>query len=159
MEHRFIVDNNAGKLVKWLRMMGYDTLFFNEQDDGRMVKTALAEDRVVVTRDTQIIKRRVATTGEIKVILLNDENPERQLNQVVKKLRLEYKYKPFSLCLECNQHLKPREKDEVRDLVPAYVFNTQNSYMQCPACRRVYWKGTHWDAMNSLLQRLEQNEE
>jgi uncharacterized protein with PIN domain len=66
VEIKFIVDNNVGKLAKWLRIMGYDALLFTEEDDGKMVKVALAQNRVILTKDTQIMRRRLVTTGRLK---------------------------------------------------------------------------------------------
>ena len=154
MEITFIVDSNAGKLARWLRMMGYDTLFFNSIEDGRLVDIALKEARVVVTRDTQIAKRRVAANGNVKVILSREDDPRRQLQQVMRELNLDCRETQFTRCLECNQILLPRSKDEVEDLVPPYVFRTQTQYMQCPSCRRVYWQGTHWQRMKRALEEI-----
>ena len=154
MEITFIVDSNAGKLARWLRMMGYDTLFFNSIEDGRLVDIALKEARVVVTRDTQIAKRRVAANGNVRVILSRDDDPRRQLLQVMKELNLDCRETQFTRCLECNQILLTRSKDEVEDLVPPYVFRTQTQYMQCPSCRRVYWQGTHWQRMKRALEEI-----
>jgi hypothetical protein len=151
---KFIVDHNVGKLARWLRVMGYDTLFFNGTDDWSMVRTALAEDRVILTRDTHILERRVITTGRLKAILIKSDNPELQMRQVMETLKLDHKSKAFSLCLECNQPLQERTKEQVKDLVPSYVFKTHNQYMQCPACHRVYWKGTHWQAMTKRIEKL-----
>ncbi len=148
---KFIVDNNAGRLAKWLRMMGYDTLFFDGSDDSQMVATALAEGRVILTRDTQIMRRRVVTNGRLKVILIMSDEPEQQMRQVVETLNLDYQFRLFTICLECNQPLVERSKQQVRDLVPFYVFQTQSYYMECPACHRIYWKGTHWQAMTKKL--------
>ena len=97
---KFIVDNNAGKLAKWLRIMGYDTLFFNGSDDSGLIAIALAEDRVILTRDTQIIKRRVVTSGQLKAILIQSDEPERQMRQVIDTLNLDWQFKPFTICLE-----------------------------------------------------------
>jgi len=151
---KFIVDNNVGKLVKWLRIMGYDTRFFNGKNDSRMIATALAEGRIILTRDTQIIKRRVVTSGQLKAILIKSDKPELQLHQVVETLNLDCQLKPFSICLECNQPLLERSKQQVEDLVPPYVFQTQDQYMECPTCHRIYWKGTHWQAMTKRLKNL-----
>jgi len=129
MEITFIVDSNAGKLARWLRMMGYDALFFNDIEDGRLVDMAMKEGRVVVTRDTQIAKRRVATNGSLRVILTRDDDPRRQLLQVMKELSLDCRQMQFTRCLECNRRLKPRSKEEVKDFVPPYVFSTQTQYM------------------------------
>ena len=151
---RFIVDHNVGKLAKWLRMMGYDTLFFSGSDDSGMIATALAEGRVLLTRDTQIAKRRLVTTGRLKAIIIGSDEPELQLEQVIGTLDLEIKFRPFSLCQECNQPLVERSKGQVKERVPPYVFKTQDQYMECPSCHRIYWRGTHWQAMTQKLKRF-----
>ncbi len=149
-----MVDHNVGKLAKWLRMMGYDSLFFNGSDDSGMIATALAEDRVILTRDTQIMRRWLVTTGRLKAILIGSDEPELQLKQVIGTLNLEIHFRPFSLCLECNQPLIERSKGQVKNRVPPYVFQTQEQYMECPSCHRIYWRGTHWQAMTKRLKRF-----
>ena len=151
---KFIVDINVGKLAKWLRMMGYDTLLFDGDDDWRMIIIALEEGRVVITKDTQIVRRGVITSGRLKAILITSDKSEQQIRQVVETLNLDYQYRPFTLCLECNQPLIERSKEEVEDKVPHYVFETQNQFVECPACHRIFWKGTHWKAMTEKLQGL-----
>ena len=153
-EYRFTVDHNAGKLVKWLRMMGYDSLFFNGGDDGDMVKQALAEHRVILTRDRAIMKRRVVNNGQVRTILIESEEPGQQMRQVIGLLGLDCRFRPFTLCLECNEPLAERTPDEVKDRVPPYVFKTRQQYMECPECRRIYWRGTHWEAMIRKLGKL-----
>ncbi|MBC8511939.1 MAG: Mut7-C RNAse domain-containing protein [Dehalococcoidia bacterium] len=154
MEIKFVVDNNVGKLAKWLRIMGYDALLFREKDDGEMIKIALSDNRVVLTKDTQIMQRRLITSGRLKAILIEDDDSKAQLRQVADALGLDYQLRPFSVCLECNESLVERDKDEVRDLVPPYVFKTQSQYMECPSCHRIYWQGTHWQAMSRELERM-----
>lgn len=153
---KFIVDNNVGTLAKCLRMMGYDTLFFEGGDDSLMVKAALAQGRVILTKDTQIMRRRVVTSGRLKVVLIEGDDPELWLKQVIDNLNLNCQFRPFTLCLECNQTLIERSKEEVKDLVPAYVFMTQDQYLQCPRCQRVYWKGTHWVQMTKKLENFQE---
>ena len=157
MEITFIVDSNAGKLARWLRMMGYDTLFFSDIEDGHLVDMAMKEGRVVVTRDTQIPKRRVAANGNLRVILSRDDDPKQQLMQVLKDLNLDCRQMQFTRCLECNRRLVSRSKEEVKDLVPPYVFRTQTQYMQCPFCKRIYWQGTHWQRMKRDLEEITAN--
>lgn len=151
---KFIVDSNVGRLARWLRIAGFDTVFINDLDDNRLVRLALSEGRVLLTKDTQILKRRLVTSGRLKAILLEDDEVKAQLRQVVKALNLGDKIKPFTLCLECNQPLVPKEKEEIKGLVPPYVFQTQTQYMQCPACHRVYWRGTHWQRMSRELEKI-----
>ena len=153
-ELKFIVDHNVGRLTKWLRLMGYDAVFFDGQCDADMIARALAEARVILTRDTQIMKRGVFTSGRLKAILIDSDEPEKQIQQVIATLNLDTRLRPFMRCLECNQALEERSKEQVKDRVPPYVFKTQRQYMECPACHRIYWQGTHWQAMTRKLEQL-----
>jgi len=149
---RFIIDHNVGKLARWLRLMGYDARFFDGSDDGELVTIALDEKRVILTRDTRIMKRRLVTKGRLKALLIASDQPEAQIRQVIESLHLDIRFNPFSLCLECNQPLVERPKAEVKELVPPYVYKTQEQFRQCPACGRLYWRGTHWRAMTRRLE-------
>ena len=150
---RFIADANVGRLAKWLRALGYDTLFFKEIDDNDLVRIGLAEGRVLLTRDSRLMERRVAALGPLKAILIRSEEVQLQLKQVVKSLGLDCRRRPFSLCLECNESLESVPRSEVRTQVPPYVFETQTSFHRCPSCRKVYWQGTHWQRMSEDLER------
>ena len=154
VETKFIADCNVGKLARLLRMMGYDTAFVHDIDDDRLIELALGEDRVLLTRDRQLEKRRVVTNGQLRMVLVQQDDPREQLRQVIESLNLSESCERFSRCLECNHELLPRKKEDVRDLVPPYVFRTQTLYVQCPECQRVYWRGTHWEKMSKELERL-----
>lgn len=154
MELRFIVDSNAGKLATWLRMIGYDTVFFSQGSDRDLLDRALAERRILLTRDTRIFQRKIVASGEVTAVLLQDDDPEKQLKQVVDTLNLDVFHKPLSVCLKCNEPLVPAAPQEVKDLVPPYVFKKQTRFFRCPVCRRVYWEGSHQKAMESRLKRL-----
>lgn len=155
MEIKFVADNNVGKLARWLRAIGYDTLSFQQKDDTQMIKIALGEDRVILTKDAQFMKRRLVANGTLRTIHIEHDDPRLQVREVVKTLKLDYQFKPFSLCLECNRVLVARDKEEVKNLVPARVYETQTQYTQCPACHRIYWPGTHWQAMGKELRELQ----
>ena len=159
MRPKFIVDTNVGRLARWLRMMGYDALFINDIDDQELVSIGLKEKRAVVTKDTQIVERRVVTSGKLKALLVRGDDAKAQLRQVVKAMNLNPESRQFTLCLECNQPLVSIKKEEVKDLVPPYVFQTQSNYVQCPSCHRIYWRGTHWQRMKSELATLMEGEE
>ncbi|MBI4284567.1 MAG: Mut7-C RNAse domain-containing protein [Chloroflexi bacterium] len=153
---KFIVDSNVGKLAKWLRMMGYDTIFFDGTDDAQMIALALAEGRIILTRDTRIMKRRLVTSGQLKAILIESDVPAHQIRQVIDTLHLDYAH-PFTICLECNQPLAELPKEQAKGRVPPYVFQTQEQYVECSHCHRIYWRGTHWQAMTRKMERLGQN--
>jgi len=76
------------------------------------------------------------------------------MHQVKNTLNVDRRFKPLALCLECNQPLPEKSKQQVKDRVPPYVFQTQDQYMECPACRRIYWRGTHWQAMTQRLKKF-----
>ncbi len=135
-------------------MMGYDSAFFNGDDDSKMVKQALAEGRMILTRDTGMMRRRAISGGRLRAILIESEEPERQMQQLIKSLDLKGQSRPFTLCLECNQPLESRSREEVAGRVPPYVYRTQTQYMECPACHRIYWRGTHWEAMVRKIDKL-----
>ena len=155
MEAKFIADNNVGKLARWLRVIGYDTVLFKQKDDAEMIRIALGEDRVILTKDAQFMKRRLVTGGTLRALYIEQDDPQVQVRQVAETLSLNYDFKPFSRCLECNRVLVARNKEDVKRLIPAHVFETQTRYTQCPACRRIYWPGTHWQAMGKKIKDLQ----
>jgi len=107
-------------------MMGYDTIFFSGSSDSQLVATALAENRVILTRDTQIMKRRLVTNGRLKAVLIQSDVPEKQMGQVIEALNLDCQFQPFSICLECNQPLAENSQQQGKERVPPYVFKTRS---------------------------------
>lgn len=150
---RFIVDVNVGKLAKWLRVLGYDAAFVNPISDGELVRRALEEGRVVLTKDRGIAVRRLASEGRLQVLLVPGDRVQDQLHFVITSLGLQGS-RLFTRCLQCNEPLEKVERDSVQDEVPAYVFATQDRYRRCPWCRKVYWPGSHWERMMEQLKGL-----
>ncbi len=159
MSVRFIVDANVGKLTKWLRLLGYDAVFFDGAEDGQMISTALREGRVILTRDTHILDWGVVKSGRVKALLINADHPDTQIRQVVRDLGLDVDGDTFTRCLECGEPLRRIEKRDAESRVPPYVFKTQEQFLECPKCRRLYWRGTHWQAMVSRLRKLAESRE
>ncbi len=153
-----MVDSNAGKLARWLRITGYDTAYFREGTDAQMLDKARVEDRVVLTRDASIVKRKLVTGGSVKAVLLKDDDPKKQFRQVAGDLKLDYFYKPLSLCLGCNEPLAPVPPEEVREKVPPHVFTSHRQFFHCPRCSRVYWAGSHKKAIEDKLKMLAEEE-
>jgi uncharacterized protein with PIN domain len=139
-----------------LRLLGFDTSYFTGVTDTELVDIALAENRIILTRDTHILERRLVVNGKVKTILIHSDNSDFQIQQVSKDLFLYGNFKPFSLCLECNHPLERRLKEEVKEKVPPYVWQTRSEFMQCTSCLRIYWKGTHWEAMIKRLKKLDE---
>lgn len=151
---KFICDGNAGKLARWLRALGYDATFAHPIDDRELVARALREGRVLLTRDAGILARRVVITGGVRAILLTSDRVEEQLRQVAGLLRLDTRTHRFTRCLECNERLTPCSAEEASPLVPAYIASSHRQFSRCPACRRVYWRGSHWERINRILNAI-----
>lgn len=152
---KFIVDHNVGKIAKWLRMVGFDADRYTGGDDAAIIAVALSENRILLTRDRRIMKRRAIVSGRIQAILIESDHFKAQVQQVVGTLRLDKRrFRPFTLCIECNRLLEERVKEAIRDRVPPYVYQTQGRFAECPACRRLYWQGTHWQNMNQEIQGI-----
>jgi len=152
---RFIIDVNVGRLARWLRIMGYDTLFPADAGDNELVRIALQENRVLVTRDAGIARRRAARLGQLKVVLIAADDLRGQLQQLVRELSLSLE-NGFSRCVRCNHPLDPVDKSDIAHRLPPYVHQTQSQFMECPQCRRLYWRGTHWSNMMSELDQVYQ---
>ena len=135
-----------GRLARWLRILGYDTLYFSNADDATLARLALADDRILLTRDVELARRR-----GVRVILISGDQVENQLREIVNVLTLSAG-EAFSRCLDCNALLVEFERTQARDLVPPYVFATQTRFRRCAICGKVYWRGTHWAHMLATLE-------
>ena len=147
---RFLVDVNVARLAKWLRVMGYDTLYIPDVDDTELLQVAVRQDRVVLTRDRYILERRVVTSGQAKVVLIRSVDFREQMHQVTEAYRLDF-HNGFTLCIECNEVLGEISKESVRDRVPPFVYRTHEQFQVCPNCDKLYWRGTHWRNMKTEL--------
>lgn len=150
---RFLADCNVGRLARWLRVLGYDAAYEPALPDAQVIARALAEGRVLLTRDADMMRRRVITGGALKAILLRHDRVEDQVRQVLTELALEPS-QALSRCLDCNAELEPRAKDAVADRLPPYVRATQDRFSECPSCARIYWPGTHWERMRERIAAL-----
>ena len=147
---KFIADASLGKLAKWLRFLGYDAAVFYKEAGREMMRMADAEDRIVLTRRRDMLKRQFS--GILFVIA--DDDLASQLRSVISKfsLRIE-KENMFVRCLRCNEALRTVAAEKVREVVPAYVFEHGAAFNQCPSCRGIFWEGTHQRNSLQFLQR------
>ena len=150
---RFLADSNVGRLARWLRALGYDASYEPALDDRRLVALALAEGRVLLTRDADLMQRRVIARGPLRAVLLRSDHVAEQVRQVLADLQLA-PGRALSRCLECNVELAPRSRAAVLDRLPQHVRATQSRFSQCPRCGRVYWPGTHWARMQERFTGL-----
>ena len=81
---KFLADVMLGRLAKWLRILGYDTLYFRDMDDQELIRRAVRDSRILLTRDRELSKR-----DGFRVLLIADEDLESQLAQILKTMDLE----------------------------------------------------------------------
>lgn len=144
---RFTADAHLGGLARLLRMAGFDTVYRNDIDDAEIEALAVDEGRVALTRDRDLLKRRGVDFGCYVRALHTQE----QLREVVLRYGLAERARPFTLCLHCNALLRTVQRDDVLDRLPPLVRDRQDEFRTCDCCTRVYWRGTHWERMRSLL--------
>ena len=137
-----------GTLAKWLRILGYDTLFDPALTDHQLVRLARAEGRVLLTRDRELARRR-----GVHAVLVASEQLDDQVRQVLADLDLEI-HRLFSRCPVCNELLQAMDRETARSRVPAYVAQIHDTFNSCPSCQRIYWRGTHWQQIAEHLARF-----
>jgi uncharacterized protein with PIN domain len=140
-----LVDAMLGRLAKWLRLAGYDAAYWRDGSDEALIDRAQADGRLIVTRDRQLAGRR-----GVRALFIAAETLDAQI--VEARAALGGDPQPFTRCPECNSTLADLPRTAARDLVPPYVWNTQAEFHRCPGCGRVYWKGTHWPAVQARLR-------
>jgi uncharacterized protein len=147
-EPAFIADVMVGKLARWLRVLGFDVLYSNRYDDDEIVRISDTENRIILTRDAQLARRR---QGNQRLFIESGDYKE-QIQQVIRALNLK-DFRAFSRCLECNARLEEMNKEAAFDKVPPFVYLTQERFARCPSCDRIYWHGTHTQDMLKQIRR------
>ncbi|MBI5886195.1 MAG: Mut7-C RNAse domain-containing protein [Deltaproteobacteria bacterium] len=146
----FFADAMLGRLARWLRVMGYDCAYERHIDDALLARRALAEDRVILTRDRLLCERR-AVRG--RFLFIEADGIDEQVAQVREAFGIDAS-RFLTRCLRCNLLLEEVSKDAAAPLVPAYVRDTQERFLRCPGCERTYWGGTHRARMREEVGRL-----
>jgi len=145
---KFITDRTLGKLAKWLRILGYDTVYYRGAIDRSMLEKGRRERRIVLTRRRDMAERQFA--GRMKIVMADGVTA--QLREVIDELELAPSRDDlFTRCLSCNTCLHPADRQLVKGSVPPYVLQTQTDFRICSLCRRIYWPGTHRDNMLRFL--------
>jgi uncharacterized protein len=149
---RFILDAHLGKLAKYLRMLGFDTLYRNDFGDEEIIDLAVKENRIILTRDKLLLQSRRVTHG----YYVRATDKHQQLREVVRKYDLYGQFRSFTRCMTCNADLVPKTRKEISSLVQPGILELYKDYYFCPACRKVYWQGSHFKRMESFIRELTQ---
>lgn len=147
---RFVLDVHLGKLAVLLRLLGFDALFPGDVDDSVLAEISSVDSRILLTCDRQLLKRRSVVHG----CLIRSRKPEEQARQVLDRYGLSNSVKPFSRCPGCSGLLSDVEKEDVVHLLQPLTRKYYDEFRRCTGCGAIYWKGSHYVALCSLLSRL-----
>jgi uncharacterized protein len=147
---RFVVDVNLGRLARLLRVLGFDVWWSSDADDQTLVDISRDEQRILLTRDRNLLKRRAITHG----LFVHAERPEEQTLEVMRRLDLRQRLAPLTRCVRCNGRLATVTKDEVIDHLQPLTRRYYNEFSRCADCGQIYWAGSHHARLVSLVERL-----
>jgi len=147
---KFILDVHLGTLAKYMRMLGFDTLYKNDYIDEEIVKISLKEKRAILTKDRGILKRSEVTHG----YWIRSTKTDTQIIEVIKRFDLKEQIKELSRCLLCNSLLKKISKEKIIDRLPRKVKEFQNEFYYCKNCDKIFWKGSHYAKMLAVIERF-----
>ena len=143
---KFVADHMLGSLARWLRMMGYDTVYDKTLDDGQLAALARAESRFILTRDKELAK-------EPGALLVESDELEAQLSAVSQKYGLKF-HEDRIRCSSCNGGLIDLPKESAKDAVPEGAYAGNEKFWKCSGCGKVFWKGSHWLGIMERLKKL-----
>ncbi len=145
----FLCDRMLGRLCRRLRLLGCDAKLNPERETGRFFLNAEFEGRLAVTRARGLRDRPGGPP-----IVLEAEEVDEQVIELFSKLGLKPDLRPFTRCLECNVPLEDADPAAVEGKVPSYISERFDRFHQCPSCGRIYWEGSHYEAMVEQVERL-----
>ncbi len=138
----------VGKLAKWLRILGYSTFYENSIEDSHLIKKALKFEGDILTRDAELVER----LDEVDFLLIKSKDYLKQLEEVFKRYKLDFeREKMFRRCTLCNTKTESVKKEDIKNLIPPYVYKHQQEFSRCPKCDKIYWRGSHID---KTIERL-----
>lgn len=147
---KFALDGHLGKLASYLRMLGFDSFYSNEIDDASLADLAAVENRIVLTCDRGLLKRKKVIYGHC----IRDKYPRQQLSEVLDHYQLGPQIQPFKRCIHCNTVLDQVAKTDIMSSIPPRVRDYCKDFRLCPGCGRIYWSGTHYQRMVSFIEQI-----
>ena len=150
---KLICDDHLEKLARRLRLLGFDVLFEKGMDDSALAALAQRENRILLTRDRRLLMRKNVSLG----MHVWHDDPEKQVLEVLGRLRGTDSPGPFGRCTVCNGELRripasSPEYEEALNEAPPRVRIWRTEYDRCDSCKRLYWKGTHYAKLRRMVQ-------
>ena len=149
---KFLCDQMLGTLAKWLRIYGFDTFFVNsEMDDAKLMETTKKENRILITRDRNLIQS--ARRENLKTIEIKKTDIDEQISTVLGDIKID-KTKVLSRCILCNTEIEEIKKEGIKAKVPKRVFDNNEKFWFCKKCNKIYWKDSHYEKMFEKINNL-----
>ncbi|MGH2792055.1 MAG: Mut7-C RNAse domain-containing protein, partial [Actinomycetota bacterium] len=123
-------------------------LYRNDIDDEELAAISLAEQRVLLTRDVGVLKRKAVTHG----YFVRTTFPRDQLVETVRRFDLSGDLQPFTRCMKCNGLLARTEKQDVLDELEPGTARSYDEFLRCRGCDGVYWRGAHYEKLLALVE-------
>ena len=146
----FLADNHLGRLARYLRLLGFDTVYAGNTPDDILAERSHDDNRVLLTRDRGLLKRSLVVFG----YCLRSTNSREQLFAVLRRYRLFNKVEPWRRCLHCNGRLQPVAKEAVLHRLEPKTKLYYDTFRQCDACGQVYWEGSHVGELGRLVAEV-----
>lgn len=154
-KYAFILDVHLGKLARMLRMLGFDTVYEIDYDDPEIIRRALSEHRIIITRDRLLLHSKVVIHG----YCVRSTDSEEQLYEVFDRFDLYSHIQPFYRCMVCNCKVRSVEKSEILHLLEPKTIIYYDEFYKCDGCKRIYWKGSHHGRLKDKLEKIIQFQE
>lgn len=152
---RFALDANLGALARYLRLCGFDAHYRNDIDDGELAALAATDQRVLLTRDRDVLKRRIVTHG----YFVRADDPRNQLREVVQRFDLAGSARPFTRCSRCNAVLEDVDKTAIAHRLKPLTRRYYDTFRRCTGCDRIYWRGTHVQGIEDLVRSVHRHDD
>lgn len=159
---KFITDAMFGRLTRFLRIFGYDTVYANDLEDyfqidpvpdDKLLEYAEKNNRIIITKD-YLFHKKIRD----KSILLEGEGVYNYLRQLKIKLDLSYNFNmKKARCSKCNFELMGvDDKNSIKNFVEPETFKYNDDFYQCTNsnCKKIYWKGTHIEKIVNKLKKM-----
>ena len=153
---RFVVDAHLGKLARYLRLCGFDSIFSPDLDDMEIIEISNAEGRIILTRDKLLLGNKLVSNG----FLVRSQKPDEQLKELFSSFNsMKKSIIPFTRCMECNSPLRLVNKESIIERLEPRTREFYHSFSICTSCSHIYWEGSHFEKMKKFIANLTVDEE
>lgn len=150
---RFVLDVHLGRLAAYLRMLGFDTLYRNDYDDPELADISVDEHRILLTCDRKLLMRKQITHG----YFVRAIQPRQQILEILSRFDLYNNQKPLSRCMHCNGKTQPVNKQEIEGQLLPKTKKYYDEFFRCESCNKIYWKGSHYLKMQTMIDKMNEN--